>query len=470
MAPLLDRVASYLGYEKPGEAVPVPDSTEKVPDSGEMMRALSVYDAQLMSYQRTGPPRPMLDRSITPVTLRKLSVIYPVARACINYRSSQITQLGWTVIDEKGNKGPDELLNQLRKPLFGMRFRTFLDKITDDLLTLDAVAIYKKRNRGGGVIGLMPIDSGTIRVKVTDTGEVPEPPAIAYEQIIRGQIVAQMTTDDLIYDMINPRTNSAYGLAPLESLIMQAASALRADAYNIAFLTEGNVPEGFIYLPPEIASTPEQIKQWQTWFDAFYAGDVNLMRRLKVMPGDSKYESIKKPDDMSFKEFQQWLLMVTCAVFGVPPQAIGFTYQTNRATAEVQFALGEDRGLMPLANFFKDLFDDIIVELGFPEYTFKWTTLDKKDRLREAKIAEIMIKLGVMSGDEWRAEDGRPTIGMEHMIFAKSPPIPQDMWDTMGENLGGNATTSANPNSPESDGGLSADKQAQAVAQEGAVA
>lgn len=360
---------------------------------------------------------------LRPEQLRRLSIIYWVARACIDFRSTQITQLGWTVKSKEGNQQADEEILNFFRSLGGKRFRYFVDSCLDDLLVLDAVAIYKERNRRGDITGFLPIDVATIRVVVDESGKIPDPPEIAYEQVVRGEVVARLTKDDLYYDMLNPRTYSPYGLAPLESLIIQVATALKIDDYNLSYLTEGNIPEGFIFLPESVASSVQEIEQWQKWFDAFVSGDVGMMRRLKALPGDARYQEVKKPDDMDFKQFQLFLLTATCAAFGVPPYNIGVTESVYKISGEAQIELGRDRGLRPLANFFKELFDQMLVDLGRGDLEFIWTTLEAKDRKVEAEIARQMIPIGAMSVDEWRISEGKEPIGLSNYISTPMGPM-----------------------------------------------
>lgn len=353
--------------------------------------------------------------------LRQFSVHYPIARACINYRKTQITQLDWTIAakDEKLKPQPKALraLTQFFETPYGptSRPRKLLDQIVEDIMVVDAVSLYKERTIGGSLIGLVPIDPTTIKLRIDAQGRTPLPPEIAYEQYIRGEKVAEMTTDELVYDMLNPRTNSPYGLSPLESLIVTVNTALRTAQYNSQYLTDGNIPEGFMELKPELASTPEQVQQWQMYFDNMVNGE---SRKLKAVPEGVNYTPVKKPDDMSFEKFELWLLQVTCAVFGVQPEEIGFTHSTNRATAEVQREVSVDRGLKPLGRFIEELFTNVIrEEFGYEDLTFKFLDLDPVDEEAELKKQEHEIKWGIRSVDEIRVEDyGKDAIGLTHMV------------------------------------------------------
>ena len=107
-------------------------------------------------------------------TLRDFSIIYPILRACISYRKRQITQLDWdiapleVIADKKKKKKYQEDAKRVKEFLTNptgdktVSFRTFVKKILEDLLVLDAVSVYRRKNRGGSLYGYLPIDATTI--------------------------------------------------------------------------------------------------------------------------------------------------------------------------------------------------------------------------------------------------------------------------------------------------------------------
>jgi phage portal protein BeeE len=364
-------------------------------------------------------------------TLREFSERYDVARACINRRKRQVEKADWSITplnpEEKAEKYQEDIKRV--KAFLDMpggkyaRFREFIDELVEDLLVLDAGVVFKDKE-GDELKKLITVDAATIRLRVYMDGSTPEPPDIAYEQWIRGEKKAEFTTDEMIYLMLNPRSNSPYGLAPLETLILGVDAALKSQLYNSSMLSEGNIPEGFFGLPE--SWTPDQIKEFQNWFDAMIAGNPRFQSRIKFMPGGKGVGFIptKKPEEMRFLEYEKWLLMKTCALFDVPPEEIGFTEEMSRATAQVQQEVSTKAGLLPVLQVLKEFFDDIIqIDLGCPYLQFSWYSLDKKDELRDAQITERLIPLGLISGDEWRQQNDLPPIGLKHYISTSAGPV-----------------------------------------------
>jgi len=363
-------------------------------------------------------------------TLRRFSRTHEISRICINARKRQITSLEWDIVpvnpEDKTDYTQDiDLLKAYFKNLGGyrMRFRELQDTLIEDLLVLDAGVLYKQRSRGGDIQYYMPVDGSTIKLRVDSMGNTPQPPEIAYRQVIRGSITGEFTADEMIYEMMNPRTDTPYGLAPLESLILIVTSSLKGTLYNLDYLTAGNVPEGFLKMPETWSTT--QITEFMTYFDALMSGNSEETTKVKAIAGD--YTPTKKRDDMAFKDFNDWLLKVTCAMFDIQPQEIGFTMDVNKATGSEQNSITMRRGILPLANLLAEIWNDIIQEdLGFPQLQFKYTGLEDRDALADANTKQVLLGAGIQTIDEVRKEMGLDPIGQDQPYVLGSPTFVAD--------------------------------------------
>lgn len=236
---------------------------------------------------------------------------------------------------------------------------------------------------------------------------------------------------------MTPRTFSPFGLAPLETLVITVSTALKVQAFNLAYLTEGNVPEGFVELPQDIASSRDQFKEWQDAWDAMLSGDPRFQRKLKFLPEGMKYHPTKQIEDMTFERFEKWLLQNTCAVFGVQPNSIGFNFETNRSTSETSFEVSKERGLFPTAQFIKEFMDGIIQDdWGYEEMNFTWTNINPTNKLEEAKTVTSLVSKGLMAIDEWRIGENLRPIGLEEP-FIETPVGPIFVKDLAAQSKSG---------------------------------
>jgi len=378
----------------------------------------------------SGRSKPGSTNGIDFATLRRFSVQYDVARAAINRRKRQLNALEWDIVAAESDDTTDyaSQIKPLKKDFksiggYKVRFREFIDTLVDDLLVLDAMVLYKRPNMGGGLYALEPVDAATIVLELDENGSTPLPPDVAYRQIIHGKEVATFTADEMYYEMMNSRTYTPYGLAPLESLVLGVSAALKSDIYNVHLLTEGNIPEGFFGVPE--AWTPDQIKEFQALWDAALSGDTRAMSKLKFVPsgkGATGYTPAVKPEDMRYKELQEWLMKKTCMLFEIQPNELGFTESVNKSTGEVQQDIGFNSGLMPLAHFFEEIFTDVIQnDMGFENLAFKYTGLDQVDERAEAEKNEILIRSGQTTIDEVRQNQGKQPLGVDKPFVLGNP-------------------------------------------------
>jgi hypothetical protein len=403
------------------------DSSYAMNPSGPLIR-----DQLQMSsgYAQYGSSRSKPGASVDYVTLRRFSEQYDVARAVINRRKRQLNQLEWEIVpkdkDATANKVTQSKIKEIVDDLGGykVRFREFLDTMVEDLLVLDALAVYKRPNLGGGLYSLEVIDASTIQLRVDESGGTPMPPETAYKQVIRGSVMFEFTADEMYYEMMNPRSSSPYGLSPLESLVLTVSTALKSDIYNLHMLTEGNIPEG-LYAVPETWN-PDQVREFQEVWDAMLAGDSRATSKMKFVP-PGQYTPTMKPEDMRYKELQEWLMKKTCMLYEIQPQELGFTDSVNKSTGEVQDEIGERSGLVPLVRFFEELFADIIqIDLGFPDYRLKFLGLDNDDAEDIARVNGIRITTGQTTVDEVRAEQGLLPLGVSKPFVIGTPTFIDD--------------------------------------------
>lgn len=373
--------------------------------------------------------------SVSFETLRVFSVNYDVARACINHRKRQIQNLDWVILpkDEKVNpdkykKQIDEITKFFLRPAYMNDFSIFIEKIIEDMLVFDAIVLWKDKTYSGQLMELLPIDAATIRIRVTEDGSIPEAPEVAYQQIIKGVLAGEWDTEQMIYNIMNPRNSTPYGLGPLESMILGVDSALKAQMYNSNMLSEGSVPEGFVSLPT--TWTPDQIKTYQMWFDSLMAGNSKFNSRIKFLPGGQGvgYYPTKKPEDMRYLEFEKWLLMKCCALFDVQPSDIGFLENATYNNSEGQKQAGLQRGLIPTALFIKRMFTKIINEdFEAPDLKFEWLGLQVTDDSFELDKDKAYLPMGVLTIDEIRNKQGLEPFGLPYtqkpFVMSNGTPI-----------------------------------------------
>ena len=355
---------------------------------------------------------PRAEECIGFAELRGLAERWDLLRLVIETRKDQIESLDWAIQPRKLTAQPAPaaasgdprigwLVDFLRFPDREHGWGGWLRMLLEDLFVIDAPTLHVRRDRAGGLWALEVIDGATIKRVLAADGRTPIPPDPAYQQVLKGVPAVDYTREELIYAPRNPRPHKIYGLSPVEQIVMTANIALRRQVSQLNYFTEGNTPEALIGVPD--AWGPDQIRQFQDYWDALLQGNLGARRHTCFVPGGLKYQPMREPP---LKDaFDEWLARVVCFAFSIP--ATAFSTQTNRATAETaqQAALAE--GLAPLQRWLKGLIDRVITQvLGWPDLEFTWADTLPADPGQQAQILTAYVAAGIKTRNEARAQLG----------------------------------------------------------------
>lgn len=381
----------------------------------------------------TVQPRSDEDYGPSFAELRMLSRTHDITRLLIETRKDQMEAIDWTIkpIEEmKGDAIPSEMLNRiqatekfLEKPDGKTLFGTWLRSLLEDVLAIDAPTVYVNDTRVGDT-RFEVLDGATIKRVVNINGRTPEPPDVAFQQVIKGVAAWDFSSDELIYMPRNVLTDRMYGYSPVEQIIITVNIALRKQWSQLQFYTEGNVPDALISVPKEW--TPVQIATYQQMWDEYFEGNTGARRRAKFVPGEAKITQTKEA--ILKNDFDEWLARVCCYAFSISPQA--FTKQMNRATAATAKQASEEEGLAPLLRWAKQYMDVIIQEhLGQYDLEFSWADRESVDPDIQDQIADRKVRSGRATINETRAEEGKEPIpgGDTAMIYMGPAPTPVAM-------------------------------------------
>ena len=340
-------------------------------------------------------------------TLKALIDAYDVARTCINHKIDEIRgmePLFLVADDVSGNQ--DSAIAAAKAALaYPDRERPFEEWLSlwlEDCLRYDTGTLYKRRDYNGEVIGLEVLDGTTVLPYIDEHGRRPAPPAPAWYQGIKGLPWTWLTTDEIIRTTFRPQAGNPFGLAPIESILLTANTDLRFQWHFLQMFTEGSVPAGFMELPPDVSS-PDQVRDWQAYWDVVVMGDQAKLHQLIAVPGGSKFtETRPKTFDKTFPEY---LAVRTAAAFGVVPQDLGIVQDVNRANGETQTDMQFRVNTLPWVLFVQNTLSRYLQnDLGLPVQVKLNTGREKEDRVAEAQAWQIYVQTGAASVDEMRQE------------------------------------------------------------------
>lgn len=354
--------------------------------------------------------------AVTFAMLRNFADSYDLIRILIETRKDQMARLKWNIVprdknlNKRGAPIPvatenkiDEVTAFFHRPDQEHFWAEWLSLVLEDLFVLDAPTLYRRKTIGGKLYALQPIDGGTIKRVIDDFGNTPMAPNPAYQQILKGYPAVDYSVDELIYRPRVNRTHKIYGYSPVEQIIMTINIGMRRQVWQLQSFTEGNMPEALIGTPD--AWTPDQVAQFQTWFDSMLVNNTGERRRARFVPGGvAKGYVPTKPDEI-FGKAEEWLARVCCAAFSIAPQP--FVSQVNRATAETAHEAAISEGLAPVQNWVKALIDTVLIDdFGAADLEFKWLEEDELDPNVKSQIIDREHKAGRLTTNEARGEQG----------------------------------------------------------------
>lgn len=354
--------------------------------------------------------KPRQGEVITFDLLRSFADSYDLLRLVIETRKDQMAKLPWVIrVKDNPNTDVDEAtLHDARCKELEQFFAfpdkehgwdTWLRMLLEDLLVIDAPTAYIRKTKGGQVYAVEPIDGATIKRVLDVRGRTPTEPDPAYQQVLKGLPAVDYTRQELLYLPRNPRTHKVYGYSPVEQIITTVNIALRRQAHQLGFYTDGSTPDLVFQVPAEWS--PTQIKQFEDYWNNLLSGNVHERRRTRFVPAgvapfDTKDKAMKD-------EYDEWLARVVCFAFSISPQA--FVKEMNRATAQTAQEAALSEGLAPLMQWVKGLMDRIIQQVfGFTDIEFKWDTQESIKPKEQAEIDQIYINSKVVHPDEIRAD------------------------------------------------------------------
>jgi Phage portal protein len=381
-------------------------------------------------------------RHLEPISfdqMRSLADSFDLVRLCIETRKDQVSRMPWAfrrkcrpgMVDARGNVpfGGDD--NQEQDPRLAQLtdFFSYPDRehswqqwirlLLEDLLVLDAPVIAPVVSQEGelwspgkALYALEVIDGSTIARKIDAMGRTPAPPAVAYQQILKGLPAVDFTSEQLIYRPRNVRAHKFFGFSPVEQIILTINIGLRRQIHLLNYYTEGNVPEALAQVPREWSA--DQISEFQEWFDSALAGNSARRRRITFVPECGNLQFTRDP--MLKDALDEWITRIVCYAFGLSPQQ--FVSVMNRATAETSVEQAAAEGLVPILGYLADTINFIVNRhFGYSDIEFVWEQDRTLNPLDQAKIDDIYVRAGVLSIDEVRENLGKRPLGIGNAVI-----------------------------------------------------
>lgn len=387
-------------------------------------------------------------------TLRAAADQIDILRRCIEVTKNKLAGLDWDIvlgndasekiISESGGdhvramaqarlKYTDEI-NRLREfweapdKSNGLTWNDWLNIAAEEILVIDAWAIWPQSTVGGDLYGFQILDGSTIKPLLDDRGMRPMPPNAAYQQILYGfprsefsateedpKADGEFTSDQLAYLVRNRRSISVYGFSPTERALPLADIYLRRQQWLRAEYTDGVLPELMFTTDEDWGNNPDLLRAYENILNDDLAGQTEQRKRARLLP-KGLAPVVNEGYGEKFKDtLDDYLITSICGHYGVQPGEIGFApkgglggagYEDGRAQT------AEALGVAPLASWISRMITNLsYTYLGMPrELEFKLMTSKRMDDESNARKNQIEVTSAGKTINERRSEMGLPLL------------------------------------------------------------
>jgi hypothetical protein len=394
-------------------------------------------------------------RLVSFATLRAAAEQIDILRRCVEVLKVKMTGLEWDIVlgedavekvmAETGEKSYTRA-QQLAKEKFsddinrlkqfwevpdignGLVFSDWLNMALEDILVLDAWAVWPQKTVGGDLRGLQCLDGSTIKPLIDNRGMRPQSPHPAFQQILYGfprsefaapdediEADGEFSSDELFYGVRNRRTMSVYGLSPVERALPLADLYLRRQQWLRAEYTDGVMPELMFTTDANFGNNPDLLRAYENIFNDDLAGQTEQRKRARLLPAGMQPIQFDGYGEKFKDVLDEFLVTSICGHFGVMPTEIGFTPKSGLGGAGHQAGESQSSeviGLVPLSQWMGKMLSQLsYVFLGMPrELEFKFMPSTRNDAEAAARATDLDVRGGRLTLNEARSREGLPLL------------------------------------------------------------
>ncbi|NCC99961.1 MAG: phage portal protein [Bacteroidia bacterium] len=391
------------------------------------------YIKRFIPYYIYKPPFGYPRRDIDLINVRKLAkspFVYSVTKTLLD----EMISLDWDIVpcEEVHEESVKGKIKNIKQFLFNPNdnnesFRDLLRAVGRDVLELDAGVIEKVYNRAGYLTQLFSVDGATILMNPDVHGYLGD--RVDYVMPIVGDGLRQEQINhyytsvlkeeaayfqynwtggiwpvpfgkkELVYIKANNNSDSIYGTSPIMILYNILLILLYGSQVNLDMYVSNDLPNGILQLAN---ANKDQINATRDYFNQkiiqkdTYGNDRKKFFNIPITSttGEIKYINFGfNAKDMQMLEQQKWYRQLVYQVFGVTPDEMGETVDSNRSTSNEMSRIFKRKALRPLLKLFEyNITTNIVWELDpAKEVEFRFDNYDIEAEYRKAELNEKLL-------------------------------------------------------------------------------
>ena len=219
---------------------------------------------------------------------------------------------------------------------------------------------------------------------------------------------------EIMYVIHNPKTDSIYGSSPMEILTNTLYMLIYGQQYNLDYYMNGNVADGIVHLPNADKNTAKSFSQrLMAKFKKVDSLDnkVRVGHQYPIWAGEQAPSIIPfsvSAKDMQILDQQKWFIKLVWSVFGVTPDEMGFTEDSNRATGIAQVEVHKRKAIQPLLETLQYHYTTQILTEFDPmgRLEFIYDDYDINTEMKKLDLYRKELDLGIKTSEMIAKEEG----------------------------------------------------------------
>jgi HK97 family phage portal protein len=382
-------------------------------------------------------------RGGTPITTMRQFAQTPQVAMAIKTIIDEVTGMEWEIVPKKGYEDTynpqimDQIVEFLQYPnRNGESFQDILKMLLKDILEIDAGVLVKvfagdsktEKNytytsftdsaittdikvkaltKNAKMTEIYCRDGGSFIVAPDMYGILPDdrPSYFQYSFLNANLEPKPFWKREISYYKMNPRSTTPYGWSPIESIFMILEALNNAVRFNKKIFEEHAIPDGALSI---IGADEEALGRF---IESWKQNVKGKPHKLVIFNEDMKFTPFQRSNaDMEWLGGQEYYQKLVWAMYGVTPDELGFTENSNRSTGQTQSRVFLRRAVKPYTQLLETkVTEDILAEFyadGMPEVELKFK-FDESELMKEEHIEQREdIKLSIITINEARLARG----------------------------------------------------------------
>ena len=219
---------------------------------------------------------------------------------------------------------------------------------------------------------------------------------------------------EIIFMSQHPRTDSVYGTSPIGILLNTIYMLIYGQQHNLDYYLNGNLPEGIVHIPGENKDTARALKnQLQSKIKAVDSLDNNVRigHTYPILTGQDKPSFIPftlSAKDMQILEQQKWFIKLVWQVYGVTPDEMGETENSNKAVSQSQTEVHKRKAIKPILQTLSYHYNTQLMpeldETGKLEFVFDEYDMDVE--IKKMELYQKQLDIGIKTSKMIAEEEG----------------------------------------------------------------